>query len=126
MQKLSELRLAFTIFVFTRSKIELKLLETLQIKNPNIKVILNFRRFQHITQNLSTIIPLIPNHLSTTKHVSQELTPSTVAQAAERKIGTNTIILHSQLREAILIQLGILLLHNIQSHNANTLYIPIK
>jgi len=83
MQKLSELRLAFTIFVFTRSKIELKLLETLQIKNPNIKVILNFRRFQHITQNLSTIIPLIPNHLSTTKHVSQELTPSTVAQAAE-------------------------------------------
>jgi hypothetical protein len=125
MRKPSDSGLSFTPFFNTRSSNELKLIETLQHENPTIPIIHNLRKLQQLIHKLPELIPLTPDPLPTVLHKAQAPTLTPFFEAAASICGTGTIIPFAQLREAILIQLGLRFTPNIQGHIANSFTKPI-
>jgi len=125
MRKPSDSGLSFTPFTNIRSFNELKLIETLEHENPNTQIILNLRNLQKLIYKLPEPTPLIPDPLPTQLHKAQEPALTPFFDAAASICGTGTIIPFPQLREAILIQLGLRCTPNIESHIAKSFTRPI-
>ena len=125
MRKPTDSGLSFTPFFNTRSLNELKLTETLQHENPNTPIIPNLRKLQQLIHKLPEPTPLIPDPLPTQLYKAQEPALTPFFEAAASICGTGTIIPFAQLREAILIQLGLRCTPNIDSHIAKSFTRPI-
>ena len=125
MRKPSDSGLSFTPFVNTRSINELRLIDTLQHENPNTSVIQNLRYLQQLIHKLPNLTPLIPDPLPTILIKAQESALTPFFDAAAFICGTGTIIPFPQLREAILIQVGLQCTPNIESHIAKSFTRPI-